>query len=100
MMAASLGLGLLLKGLIAVVFPVAAACSIFCFTRSLFSRADLEAAEAVVAGIAIMLAIAAPWHVLATLRNPPYFVSRCIAARANITASSGFSSSTSNCCDS
>jgi hypothetical protein len=24
-------------------------------------------------GLAVMLAIAAPWHVLATLRNPPYF---------------------------
>ena len=24
-------------------------------------------------GLAIMLLIAAPWHILATLRNPPYF---------------------------
>jgi len=24
-------------------------------------------------GILLALAIAAPWHILATLRNPPYF---------------------------
>jgi len=37
-------------------------------------------------GVLIILAIAAPWHVLATLRMPPYSILRCIAAPASITA--------------
>src|SRR3984885_3430501 len=68
-----LGAGLLLKGLIAAVFPVIAALAYMALTRSLFSwvawrRLYLGAA------IAVALAIAVPWYVLATLRNPPYFV--------------------------
>src|SRR6202451_2131234 len=68
-----LGAGVLLKGLIAAVFPVIAALAYMALTRSLFSwvawrRLYLGAA------IAVALAIAVPWYVLATLRNPPYFV--------------------------
>jgi 4-amino-4-deoxy-L-arabinose transferase-like glycosyltransferase len=67
-----LGSGLLLKGLIAAVFPVGAALAYMAVTRQLFSwdawrRLHLGFA------IAIALAIAVPWYVLATLRNPPYF---------------------------
>ncbi len=75
-MAAAIGTGLLLKGLIAAVFPVAAALLYLIFTRELASR---EASREIwrrlhpFRGILIVLAIAAPWHVLATIRNPPYF---------------------------
>ena len=70
--AASLGLGLLLKSLIAIVFPIAAALLFLLFTRQLFSW-DAWKRLHPFAGIAIVLLIAAPWHILATLRNPPYF---------------------------
>lgn len=71
-MAAAIGTGLLLKGLIAAVFPVAAALLYLAFTRQLFSR-EMWRRVHPWRGLAIVLAIAAPWHLLATLRNPPYF---------------------------
>ncbi len=72
MLGACLGTGLLLKGLIGVVFPVLAGVAYMALTRQLFSirswrRLNLGTA------IAVALAIAVPWHVLAILRNPPYF---------------------------
>ncbi len=72
-MAACLGTGLLLKSLIAIVFPVAAAVIYLFFTRQLFSWETWKRLH-VFSGAAIVLLIAAPWHLLATLRNPPYFV--------------------------
>jgi 4-amino-4-deoxy-L-arabinose transferase-like glycosyltransferase len=66
---ASIAIGLLLKGLIAALFPFAAAGLYLLFTKQLRSIRSLRPVE----GIAILLLIAAPWHVLATLRNPPYF---------------------------
>ena len=75
-MAAAIGTGLLLKGLIAAVFPVAAALLYLVITRHLGSRLALRDAWRRLhpfRGILIVLAIAAPWHVLATIRNPPYF---------------------------
>ncbi len=71
-LAASLGTGLLLKSLISVVFPCAAAIIYLLFTRELFSKETWKRLH-VFSGTAIVLLIAAPWHVLATLRNPPYF---------------------------
>jgi 4-amino-4-deoxy-L-arabinose transferase-like glycosyltransferase len=71
-MAAAIGVGLLLKGLIAAVFPVAAALLYLAFTRQLFLRQTWRLLHPF-RGLLIVLAIAAPWHVLATLRNPPYF---------------------------
>jgi Dolichyl-phosphate-mannose-protein mannosyltransferase len=71
-MAVNLGLGLLLKSLIGVVFPVAAGVIYLALTRQLFSRAVWRRLHPV-SGTLIILLIAAPWHVLATLRNPPYF---------------------------
>jgi 4-amino-4-deoxy-L-arabinose transferase-like glycosyltransferase len=68
-----LGIGLLLKGLIAVVFPVTAALAYMTFTRRLFSLAAWRRLHLGLA-IPVALAIAVPWYVLATLRNPPYFV--------------------------
>jgi 4-amino-4-deoxy-L-arabinose transferase-like glycosyltransferase len=69
---ASMGIGLLLKGLIAALFPVGAAIVYLAITRRLFSWDTVRRLHPL-PGIALFLAIAAPWHVLATLRNPPYF---------------------------
>jgi len=63
---------LLLKGLIAAVFPIAAAVLFLGFTGEWRSRASWKRLQ-VIRGILLALAIAAPWHILATLRNPPYF---------------------------
>jgi 4-amino-4-deoxy-L-arabinose transferase-like glycosyltransferase len=69
---ASLGLGLLLKSLIGVVFPAAAALLFLFFTGQLFSSQAWKRLHPI-SGIALLLLIAAPWHILATIRNPPYF---------------------------
>jgi 4-amino-4-deoxy-L-arabinose transferase-like glycosyltransferase len=71
-LAASLGTGLLLKSLIAVVFPVAAALIYLFFTKQLFVRRTWQRLRPI-SGFFIALLIAAPWHILATLRNPPHF---------------------------
>lgn len=71
-MAASLGTGLLLKSLVGVVFPAGAALLYLLLTRQLFSARTWKRLHPF-AGLLVMLAIAAPWHILATLRNPPYF---------------------------
>lgn len=71
-LAASLGVGLLLKGLIAVVFPGGGIFIYLLVTQQLFSRTVWRRLH-VFTGALILLAIAAPWHVLATLRMPPYF---------------------------
>jgi 4-amino-4-deoxy-L-arabinose transferase-like glycosyltransferase len=67
----AMGTGLLLKGLIAAVFPVGAGLLYLGLTRQLRVR-ETWARLRPVRGILLLLAIAAPWHVLATLRNPPY----------------------------
>jgi 4-amino-4-deoxy-L-arabinose transferase-like glycosyltransferase len=72
MLGCCLGAGLLLKGLIAVVFPVMAALAYMALTRRLFSLAAWRRLHLWLA-IAVALAIAVPWYALATLRNPPYF---------------------------
>ncbi len=68
---ASIGAGLLLKGLIAALFPVAAAALYLLVTRRLFSARTWRTLKPF-SGPLLLLVIAAPWHVLATLRNPPY----------------------------
>jgi 4-amino-4-deoxy-L-arabinose transferase-like glycosyltransferase len=73
LLAASLGTGLLLKSLVGIVFPVAAALIYLFVTRQLLSRRTWQRLRPI-SGSLIILLIAAPWHVLATLRNPPYFV--------------------------
>jgi 4-amino-4-deoxy-L-arabinose transferase-like glycosyltransferase len=72
LLAASLGVGLLLKSAIALVFPGGAALVYLLVTRQLFS-AKVWRRLRPWSGLGIMLLIAVPWHVLATLRNPPYF---------------------------
>ncbi|HVB56082.1 MAG TPA: glycosyltransferase family 39 protein [Candidatus Acidoferrales bacterium] len=71
-LAASLGTGLLLKSLIGVVFPAGAALVYLCFTRQLFSARTWKRLH-LASGLALVLLIAAPWHILAALRNPPLF---------------------------
>lgn len=71
--AASLGAGLLLKSLVAVVFPLAAGTIYLLITKQFFAGRTWKRLHPL-SGIAVILLIAAPWHILATLRNPPYFV--------------------------
>lgn len=71
-LAASLGTGLLLKSLVSVVFPVAAALIYLFFTKQLFMLRTWQRLRPI-SGFFIALAIAAPWHILATRQNPPYF---------------------------
>jgi hypothetical protein len=73
LLAISLGVGLLLKSLIALVFPVGAGLAYLVATRQLGSARTWRRLRPL-SGALIILAIAAPWHILATLRNPPYFV--------------------------
>jgi 4-amino-4-deoxy-L-arabinose transferase-like glycosyltransferase len=67
---AAMGAGLLLKGLIAALFPVSAGLLYLFLKRQLFQRETWKRLHPFW-GIALLLAIAAPWHILATLRNPP-----------------------------
>jgi 4-amino-4-deoxy-L-arabinose transferase-like glycosyltransferase len=70
--AASLGVGLLLKGLIAIVFPIGTGLLFLLFTGRLFSWQAWKQLHPFT-GAFIVLLIAAPWHILAAVRNPPYF---------------------------
>jgi 4-amino-4-deoxy-L-arabinose transferase-like glycosyltransferase len=72
-LAVSLGIGLLWKSLIGVVFPVGAGFFYLLFTKQLFLGKTWKRLHPLT-GAFIAIAIAAPWHILATLRNPPYFV--------------------------
>ncbi|MDE3196491.1 MAG: glycosyltransferase family 39 protein, partial [Acidobacteriota bacterium] len=69
---AGIGIGILLKGLIAAVFPMGAAFFYLIFSGQ-WRRREAWRRLSIAPGIAVMLLIAAPWHVLATIRNPPYF---------------------------
>jgi 4-amino-4-deoxy-L-arabinose transferase-like glycosyltransferase len=70
--AASLGVGLLLKSLIGIVFPLAAVVIYLYVTKQLFVQRTWRRLRPF-SGALIVLVVAGPWHVLATLRNPPYF---------------------------
>ncbi len=72
LLAASLGAGLLLKSLVALAFPIAAGLIYLFVTKQLFVRRTWQRLRPI-SGLLIMLVIAAPWHILAALRNPPYF---------------------------
>ena len=69
---ASIGVGILLKGLIAAIFPLGTAFLFLVFT-GLWNRRETWRRLSILPGIGVLLLIAAPWHVMATLRNPPYF---------------------------
>jgi 4-amino-4-deoxy-L-arabinose transferase-like glycosyltransferase len=70
--AASLAAGLLLKSLIGLVFPLGAAFLYLLFTRRLYDRKTWGRLYPF-SSFLLFVAIAAPWHVLAIIRNPPYF---------------------------
>ncbi len=70
-LAASLGVSLLLKSLVGIVFPAGAAIVYLGVTRQLFD-AKMWRRLHPFSGVAVILLIAAPWHIIATLRNPPY----------------------------
>lgn len=67
----ALGVGVLLKGLLALVVPVGGVLVYLAITRQLFSRVTWRRLRPL-SVLLIFLLIAAPWHVLATLRMPPY----------------------------
>jgi 4-amino-4-deoxy-L-arabinose transferase-like glycosyltransferase len=69
-LAASLAGGLLLKSLIGVVFPIGAILVYVLLTRQVFSWQMWKRLRPV-SGTLIILLIAAPWHILAAIRNPP-----------------------------
>ncbi len=71
-LAVSLGAGLLVKSAIALAFPVCIALLYLGLTRQLLSKSVWKRLHPF-SGALIAILIAAPWHVLATLRNPPYF---------------------------
>ncbi len=68
----SMAAGILLKGLIAALFPVAVAGLYLLVTGQLF-RVQTWQRLHILPGMGLFLALAAPWHILATIRNPPYF---------------------------
>jgi hypothetical protein len=70
-MCAAMATGLLLKGLIALVFPLAAGFLYLIFTGQLLVKRTWQRLHPFT-GTLIALLIAAPWHVLATIQNPPY----------------------------
>jgi 4-amino-4-deoxy-L-arabinose transferase-like glycosyltransferase len=72
-MAVSIGIGLLLKGLIAAVFPVAAAGLFLLITGQLFQPKIWWSRLKPIQSLLLILLVAAPWHLAATLANPPYF---------------------------
>src|SRR6267143_3752647 len=69
---AGLGVGLLAKGLIALVLPTGAGITYLLLTRQLNLR-YLWGRVHPLPVVAVMLIIAAPWHILAAIRNPPLF---------------------------
>jgi 4-amino-4-deoxy-L-arabinose transferase-like glycosyltransferase len=71
-LAASLGTGLLIKSLVGVLFPLAGGIIYLFLTRQLLSAKTWKRLHPF-SGAVIALLIAAPWHILAALRNPPYF---------------------------
>ncbi|SEG66013.1 Dolichyl-phosphate-mannose-protein mannosyltransferase [Bryocella elongata] len=64
---AVMGIDVLTKGLIGLVFPVGFVLLYLAFTRRLKLLARLSVVPATLA----FLVVAAPWHILAALRNPP-----------------------------
>ncbi len=70
-MAASLAIGVLIKGLVALALPTAAVFVYLLLSRRLF-RFETWKRMHLLTGALLFLVIAAPWHVLAIIRNPPY----------------------------
>jgi hypothetical protein len=71
-MAASLGTSLLLKSLVGIVFPIGTALVYLAVSGQLLNRKVWKSLRPW-SGLAVAVIIAAPWHVLAAVRNPPFF---------------------------
>jgi len=69
---AAVGTGLLLKGLIAALFPVLTLLLFMLLSREAFRSESWRRLHLPMV-IGACIVVAAPWHILATLRNPPYF---------------------------
>ncbi len=65
--AVTIALNVLTKGLIGLVFPVAIIVAYLLLTRNLRHLLRMR----LVSSSAVFLAVAAPWHIIASLRNPP-----------------------------
>jgi 4-amino-4-deoxy-L-arabinose transferase-like glycosyltransferase len=65
--ASTLALNVLTKGLIGLVFPIGFVLCYLLYTRQLRTLLKCH----LILGTAVFLAIAAPWHILAALENPP-----------------------------
>ncbi len=72
LLAFSIACGLLLKGLAAALFICGGGGVYLLLTRQLFAMRTWRRLRPC-SGLAVILVVAAPWHVLATLANPPYF---------------------------
>lgn len=70
LLAASLGMGLLVKSMIAVAIPVGGGIAYLIATRQFLLRRTWQRLRPV-SGLIVLFAIAAPWHILAAIRNPP-----------------------------
>ena len=68
---AAIGAGLLFKGLVAAVLPIGAITA-YCLLGGTRSRPFRWWWLGLPGGIAVAALVAAPWHVLATLRHPPF----------------------------
>jgi 4-amino-4-deoxy-L-arabinose transferase-like glycosyltransferase len=66
----ALAAGVLVKGLIGLVFPCAIAVVFLIATRRLFAR-EIWYRLRPGLGIIFLVGIAVPWHILAMIRNPP-----------------------------
>lgn len=72
MMGLCFGIGTLIKGLLACVVPLGAIFFYLALTRQLFRVAVWKRLH-VLECVGIAFAVAAPWHILAMLANPPLF---------------------------
>ncbi len=72
LLGAGLAAGVLLKGMLGLLFPVGIGGVYMLLGGRLFSRAAWRRARPLVV-LATFIALAAPWHVLAIAGNPPYF---------------------------
>jgi hypothetical protein len=72
LLAASIGAGMLLKGLIAAVFPAGGALVYLLATRQLFLARTWKRLRPF-RSFLILVAIVAPWYAFAAMANPPYF---------------------------
>ena len=71
-LAVSLGAGVMLKSLIGAVFPIAVGVIYLFVTKQFFVGRTWKRLRPI-SGFFIALLVAAPWHILAAMRNPPYF---------------------------